>query len=130
MQEIAEAIGLNEVYEEYYIGDYEGPLKIYEYEYIDDLNRIAKKAEYLNGDQFEAACALYEHGCTTTVLEAIQKINNNEDVILHYYDSMEEIAESIYNECYNLESFPLVNYIDWRAVARDLELEGTFIKVI
>jgi len=41
------------------------------------------------------------------------------DCCMGKYDSKEEFAESIYSECYDIPEF-LQNYIDYKAIARDL----------
>ena len=52
-EKVAEQIGLNEIYEEYAIHDYELPFEFDEYISLEELNRLATLAQELEGMPFE-----------------------------------------------------------------------------
>jgi antirestriction protein len=103
--------------EEWAIHDYEGfhGVRIREYENIGTVSQIAQFIEehgkigakilsYYGNDLEEAKTAIEEQyrGC---------------------YKSLEDFAQELYEECYEIPEH-LQNYIDYQAIARDMELSG------
>lgn len=132
MEEIKEAIGINEQYEEWFIADYEAPFKISEYANIEELNEIAEKLEGQEEETVKAAKAVFENGGhADNFAEAIDFVIEG-NVNLYHENSMADIAQYWYEETgilAELENHPLGRYIDWEAAGRDMEIEGTFLEV-
>uniref|UniRef100_UPI00403F2E7D antirestriction protein ArdA n=1 Tax=Candidatus Enterococcus willemsii TaxID=1857215 RepID=UPI00403F2E7D len=127
MEEVKEKIGLNDEYEEYAIHDYELPFEIDEYTPITEINRL---------------CALIEEIEDTPIYNELREIQqlwftNLEDLIAHkddiichsHCESMEDVAMYYVEETGQLGEVPtnLQNYIDYQALGRDMELEGSFL---
>lgn len=93
---------------EYYCKDLETALGIYD--------RILELDSY-DIEKLEAAC---EAGCYSDIDEYL----NHLDDICYYKDmTLEEVAEQLVEECYNLPEFAL-RYFDYEAFARDLSFDG------
>ncbi|ELP1222611.1 antirestriction protein ArdA [Listeria monocytogenes] len=127
MEEVKEKIGLNDQYEEFAIHDYELPFEIDEYTPISEINRL---------------CALVEEIEDTPIYNELKEIqgmwfSSLEDLIEHKddiicysdCDSMEDVAAYYVEETGQLGEVPtnLQSYIDYRALGRDMELEGNFL---
>ena len=107
--------------EEWAIHDYEGfgHICIDEFagvEYVVELARCL-------GEHGEAFAEWFANGCAEGMdpdgwEQAFQ------DAYLGEYESREAYAEDLYSDLYPQIPEPLTNYIDWPAVARDLELSG------
>lgn len=123
----------SELDEEFFISDYETcitGLKIGEYESIEKLNQLAEQFDELDENDkliFEA------YANYTDFEEVLEKLNNNELEGCVYYncDDMEDVAYQVVEETGLLESIPenLHYYFDFEAYGRDLDIEGTFIKL-
>ena len=126
--EVAEKIGLNGQYEEFAIHDYEAPFEISEYDSIQRLNEIAQALAEVNEDE-DVIRALF------SVLErdkALEKLRNGEYRVYHDCDDMGDVAYQLYDESGRLAEIEKVissSYIDWDAIGRDMEIEGTFIYI-
>lgn len=105
----------NQPAEDYAIHDYEnfGGIRLPEYEDIDTVSAIADAIKE-HGEAF----ALVYADCND-VRSAIDAI---EDRYCGEWGSMEEYAEELYNESYDIPDY-LKYYIDYEAVARDLRYE-------
>ena len=120
-------------HEELFITDFEWDnselMKIEEYSDIYEINEklTSLEEEKFSEDQLKAVAFLLENGLVKDFNEAIEKHDN---VIIHENTSMEEIAYDFIRECYDLDSIPeiLSNHIDYEAIGRDLEIEGSFFK--
>ena len=126
-EEVAEKIGLSSEYEEYAIHDYELPFKIGEYTSIDEINRLCALVEELEGTLlYDVLEELLSSGCFHGVEDLVEK----QDDIRHWAgcNAMSDIAYECVEEGY-LGEIPerIQMYIDYEALGRDMELNGTFI---
>ena len=123
LEEVLESIGINAEYEEYFIADYEAPFKIGEYDSIESINeKIEAYEDDLEsvGDE-DALEALLDEGYSLDEITGY-------DYCIHYnVNDMSDIAYEYVNECYNVDEFPLGNYIDYESLGRDMGYEGTYI---
>jgi len=118
-------------HEEYIISDFECEYMttIEEYSPINKYNHIAEAMEDIDEDGVKAVRFLVENNLVKDIFEAIESY---EDSVRIYEDStMEDIAEDFIEECYNLDDIPTIisNNIDYEAIARDMEIEGSYFKV-
>ncbi|MGM9603280.1 MAG: antirestriction protein ArdA [Faecousia sp.] len=128
IEEVKQRIGINAMYEEWFITDYETDIEgvtVGEYESISELNELAEVLEGLSGEELDKLEALLEYGCK--LVEALERI----DDCLIWFDceDMEDVARE-YCECTGLlDGIPenIANYFDFAAFGRDLSFEGTFI---
>jgi len=124
--EVVEKIGLNEQYEEWAIHDYEAPFEISEYDSIQRLNEIAAALAEINEDE-DVIRALFSRLKRD---EALEKLRSGEYRVYHDCDDMGDVAYQIYEESGQLAEIEKIissSYINWDAVGRDMEIEGTFI---
>jgi antirestriction protein len=119
------------VYEEYAIHDYEAPFKIDEYDSISELNKIAEQMQDLDDEQIKVAFAILNYGCVSDFEEAVKAVNHG-DVYIFHEKNMSDIAYAWYEETgqlAELEQYINPSYINWEAIGRDMEIEGTFIEI-
>ena len=113
--------------DEYFITDVDMDLnlEIPEFVNIFSLNRVAEKIADLNIDP-DILNGFLENGYT--VQEAIEKAENGEYRYYYGCDDMEDVAEAIAEETGIFEGVPETfrMYFDFKAYARDLEIEGCF----
>lgn len=125
-EKVAEQIGLNEIYEEYAIHDYELPFEVDEYTSLEELNRLATLAQELEGLPFEDSIQEIQQAFFNSFEEMVE----HKDDIVCYSDceTMSDVAATLVEEGV-LGEIPanLVNYIDYEAFGRDLEMEGNFL---
>ena len=127
------AVKRSELDEEFFISDYETcitGLEIGEYESIEKLNQLAEQFDELDEHDrliFEA------YANYTDFEEVLEKLNNNELEGYIYYDcdDMEDVAEQVVEAMGLLDQIPehLQYYFDYEAYGRDLDIEGTFVKL-
>jgi antirestriction protein len=113
--------------EEYAIHDYEAPFSIDEYDSPYKVNEWAERLSNISEDE-EVINAIINH--FSTVEEAIETIENGEYRIYNDCNDMADVAYAWYEETGRLAEIEKVispSYIDWDAIGRDLEIEGTFI---
>lgn len=103
--------------EEWAIHDYEGfhGLTLHEYE---DIEKVAAIATFIE-EHGKLGAELLSH-CGGDIEEATAAM---EDQYRGCYTSLESFAEELYAECYEIPKY-LQNYIDYEAIARDMELSG------
>lgn len=126
-EEMEERIGLNGEYEEYAIYDYEMPFDISEYTSISDINRLCEMVMELEGspifDELKEIQGMW--------FSSMEELLENADDIICYSDcdSMEDIARYYIEETGQLGEVPsnLQNYIDYEALGRDMEIEGSYL---
>ena len=124
LAKIAEAMGDNDP--EWAIHDYEWtteiePREISEMESIEKLNEELQELDGLDEwDQKEIAAAMEAFGYTFT--EAYDRQQRG-CFIFYAGQDLEEVAEELINECYDLPEFAL-RYFDYEAFARDLGFDG------
>ena len=121
-----ERIGLNNDYEEYAIHDFELPFSIDEYTSIEEINRLCSLAEELEGTQIGDACWEIQKAFFTSFEEMMDNIDD-----IHAYPDCNDMSDVAYELIDQglLGEIPanLINYIDYEAFGRDLELEGNFV---
>lgn len=122
LEAIAERMGDTDP--EWFANDYEWTCgynlgKASEYESISKLNEIAEELAYLDDCDLEKLAAIVEEQ-TDYVEIAMEQLDD-----CTYYPGMtlEEVAEQIVDECYNLPEIAL-RYFDYEAFARDLRFDG------
>lgn len=120
-------IGLNERYEEFFITDYEAPVRIEEYTSISRLNEM-----------YEMITEIKENiGFDDDDIEAILSYIDLEELHEHYeelhvYHDCNDMTDVAYEYAEGtglLDSMPenLRNYFDFEAFGRDMGFEGTYI---
>lgn len=112
--------------EEFGIFDFESDIvdDIGEYDDIDDINAMADELDAMGDEKLEIVGALLNNGCDIS-----EAIDRKDDCV--YWGDMDlaEIAEEYYTDSGYMDSNnPLMNYIDWDAVGRDMGYEGYFIE--
>ena len=113
--------------EEITIHDYEDNsglegVEIGEYMSIKELNELTERIENINIDEIYIVNALYE------ALEDFEQALDyyKSDNYIYYGDmTMEEIAKEYMQECYNIPEY-FENYIDYKAIASDMNIEGFY----
>lgn len=121
-------IGINEVYEEWFITDYETDidgLKIGEYDNIEELDELAETLEDLQDYDREVIEALISEGYDLE--DALEK---KDDCMVYYNcNDMTDVAEQYAEEVGLLDSIPenLRYYFDFEAYGRDMGFEGYFV---
>ncbi|MEB5968972.1 antirestriction protein ArdA [Enterococcus gallinarum] len=127
MEEVKEKIGLNDQYEEFAIHDYELPFEIDEYTPISEINRLCTLVEEIEDTPIYKELREIQGMWFSSLEDLIEHID---DIIYHSdCDSMEDVAAYYVEETGQLGEVPsnLQNYIDYRALGRDMELEGNFL---
>ena len=109
--------------EEIAIHDYENNLGLYglkikEYMSLKELNELGERIENINACDVDALNALYE--ALGDFEETLERFESGDYC---YYGDMtiEEIAQEHIGECYDIPN-GLENYIDYKAIARDMLL--------
>lgn len=121
----------NSEYEEYFITDYEAPFQIGEYESLTKLNEMAEEMDELSGEELSIIEAYMEE-VNNDYEEAMETINGGEYSIYHECSNMAEVAmamvdEGLFGEFDERDT--LHRYIDYDALGRDLNIEGTYVYV-
>ena len=124
LQAIATAMNDNDP--EFFINDYEFTCEIEfgdvgEMDSITEWNDLCNDVEGLKEYELEEIAAAME-AFGYNFAEAMERQQNGE---LIFYSGMdlEEVAEELIDECYDLPEFAL-RYFDYKAFARDLEFDG------
>ena len=107
--------------EEYFITDSEEmPFTVNEHDSIYRINEIAEEYEALGEAERLSVSFLLSEGYSFKY-----SIENCENVLSYPDESLEDVAYSLVQEgCYGEIPESLSNYIDYSAIARDLEHEG------
>jgi antirestriction protein len=125
-EDVKTKIGLNEEYEEIAIHDYESPIPIPEYISIDELNHIAELLEELSDGPFGN---IIGDMIGYWFRDLDELIDQKENLIFYQgCHTMEDIAYTFVEEGYFGE-IPehMQMYLDYSAIARDLEINGNFL---
>lgn len=103
-----------------WIGEFDGmDQPVNEYDSVYDLNELAEELED-HEDEADKILAMSEYGLTTKDI-----LDRLDDAIFYPNMSLEDVAEEMVNEGYFGEvPKSLVYYIDFAAIARDLNCEG------
>ena len=122
---------LRKIYQKYscngvgdvYIADSEAPIEVKETQDIFQLNEIAKAYEELN-DEDRTRVAYLMKNCNYTWEQATENID---DVRLTEFTCLKQLAMHLVDEgCYGQIPDAIAGYIDYEAIARDLELGGQY----
>lgn len=127
-----EEIGINEIYEEWFISDYETDidgLEVGEYDNIEELDELAAELESLDDYDAKAFSAFIEYGYSFN--EALENVQDGNYRIYNDCQDMEDVAMVVVEEYGYLDQMPenLRFYFDYKAFGRDLGIEGTFIYI-
>jgi len=112
--------------EEWAVHDYEAPFSIGEYESPYKINEWAERLSNISEDE-EVISAIFGG---FSVEEALEILENGEYRVYNDCDDMADVAYQLYEESGRLAEIEKVispSYIDWDAIGRDMEIEGTFI---
>lgn len=124
MEEVKEKLGLNDEYEECAIHDYELPFEIGEYESIERINSLYHQLEDANED------ILLDLKDLLRVFDSVEELIENMDNLIFYkgYDTLEDLVINFVNDgVYGEVSEELKIYIDYAAIARDMNINKTFV---
>lgn len=132
VEDVKEAIGINEEYEEWFISDYESEIPgvtVHEYENIEKLNEVVEQLERLDKYELMAFRAFLENG--DDLEEAVEHVKEGDYILWLGCDDMRDVAEQYADECGLLDKVPedLRGYFDFEAYGRDLGINGTFVGV-
>lgn len=127
IDEVEEKIGLTDEYEEYAIHDYELPVDIPEYISLTELNRMAELLEELPENIYNNLDVIMSEWFNT-----VDEVHENMDNIYFYSgcSDMTELARHFVEEegmFAGEVSEKIYKYIDYNALGRDIDLEGTFL---
>lgn len=117
-------------HEEYFITDFECDyMNLEEYSPINKYNHIAEAMEDIREDGIKAIKFLIDNNLVKDIFEAIERYED--DVRIYKNQTMEDIAHDFIQECYNLDDIPSIisNNIDYEAISRDMEIEGSYFIV-
>ncbi|WLR49573.1 antirestriction protein ArdA (plasmid) [Halobacillus litoralis] len=133
MDIIAQEIGLDAEYEEFFIGDYEGLLADFnfgEYASIEELNEVVEQLDSLDEIQAEAVTEIMSLGIAQEIEEAV---NIAEDDLIVYHDckDMGDVAHQYMEETGQLDEMGELasRYFNFDALGRDMDIEGTFFEL-
>jgi len=118
------------VYEEWAIHDYEAPFKIAEYDNIENLIEVAEAMQGLGVHEIEAISELVDNSIADDFQDGIEKLDDV--TFYHECGSMEDVAYQSYEQSGQLAELDKVinvNYIDFEAIGRDMDLEGNFYEL-
>lgn len=120
LEQVFERIGINEEYEEYFFTDWECDFDtgFGEYLSVERVNELAEQLENADADIIQA----YIEATGYSLAEALDKVDCYE-VMFYHNMSLEDVAEQIIEEHYDLPDFAL-RYFDYEAFARDLSFDG------
>ena len=129
--EVLSSIGCNAENEEYFFPDWESPVKLGEYESYDRINDIAERLDEIDEDAdiIEAILNEYSHD-----IEAGLTILEDRDYTFYPdCDDMSDVARAVIDDLYG-RSYSrtqdidrLLQYFDYEAYGRDLNIEGYYI---
>lgn len=112
------------IYEEVAVHDYESDfesLNISEYADINKLNELANRLEEYQDDEIEVIEAYIE--ATGADIEEAMDAFDEGDVVLYEANSLEDLAMQFVDEGL-FSTKTLLNYIDFKALGRDLSFDG------
>jgi antirestriction protein len=124
-----EAICGSQNHEELFTTDWEFEeiefFQVEEYDDVYKLNDSIKLLDKLDTSMQKAVAFLLNEGITVDVEDAILRAH---DVIIHENQTLEDVAYELLEECYGVYKLPAIiaNNIDYEAVARELECDGTY----
>jgi antirestriction protein len=116
--------------EEFFISDYEAPIRINEYDNISDLNELAEKLDEIQErDEVIKAISKDFLGDGYSKEELLRIFLEREycvvDDVWNETDLAIKVDESLLPfDCQAAEASGVSNYIDWDAVGRDMIMDG------
>ena len=132
LNEVLEAIGINEYYEEYFITDYENDIVgigdvISEYSSVQALNELAQRLEDLSNDEANKLGAVLEYEACRSVSEVLELLDKLDDFDLLTSVTDDEELGYYYAEEYCCIDIPehIQPYFDYEAYGRDIRLESS-----
>ena len=105
-------------------------LSIHHYDNVEKLNEFAEQLEQLEEHELLILHAHVQEYGIDEVLRDFDSVNFDDAIIYHDVNSMEDVAYKWYEESgqlAELEKHINVNYIDFEAIGRDMEIQGTFV---
>jgi antirestriction protein len=130
LEEIYEQV-LEEGNEEIYIGDLDSEhYSIIKNMGLRELNEFAEKLESLQEYEQKALIGLMEY--YNDLDECLEILENGDFMVYHDCQNMSDVAYQWYEETGQLKELEKhINsfYIDWEALGRDMDIEGTFIQI-
>ena len=129
---VFERIGINERYEETFIADFENDYgyDVSEWDNLEMLNEVAETLEGLNEDEREIWQVLHDNGCSFD--EATDIIERGDYIYYPYCANMSDVAYEVYSESGRLQEIERIidpSFIDWEAIGRDMEFDGSFYEL-
>ena len=125
LEAVFERIGINEYYEEIFFSDWECDFDtgLGEFEDIETINELAEQLEWVEHYAEESKLESYIEATGATLREAL---DNLDDAIFYPGYTLEEVAEEIIQDCYDLKNLPdiFTRYFDYEAFAQDLRFDG------
>jgi len=103
-------------------------ITVKEYSDVYELNDQLGLLEFKSDHELKAISFLLSEGLAIDIEDAISKVD---DVRVYEGQSMEDIAYDLLQDCYGADTLPsiIANNIDYASVARDLEIDGTYIEM-
>ena len=134
LEKVLDEIGINEMYEEYFITDSESDIiginnVINEFSNIQKLNELAECLELLSEDEERKLEAILEYESCSSATELIEIIEDMENYdLLDGIDTEEALGYYYADElcCINIPE-NIKCYFDYEAYGRDIRLEGNGI---
>ena len=132
LDEVLEAIGINEYYEEYFITDCENDIiglsdVISEYSSVVTLNELAQRLEMLSDADTDKLGAVLEYEACRSVSEVLELLDELDDFDLLTDVNDDEELGYYYAEEYCSIDIPehVQPYFDFEAFGRDVRLENS-----
>ncbi len=130
--EVLSSIGCNDENEEYFFPDWESPVKLGEYESYDRVNDIAERLADLDEDADIVEAVLYEY--SHDIEAGLTILEDHDYMVYENCDDMEDVARVVieekcgcsYSRTQDLDF--LLQYFDYEAYGRDLEIKGNCIQ--
>ena len=132
LNEVLEAIGINEYYEEYFITDYENEIigigdVISEYSSVQALNELAQRLEELSDDEADKLGAVLEYEACRSVSDVLELLDKLDEFDLLTDVTDDEELGYYYAEEYRCIDIPehIQAYFDYEKFGRDVRLQSS-----
>ena len=125
LRAVFDRIGINKEYEEFFITDYENsPIRIDEYDSIEQLNFLAEKMENLSETE-QTVLRYFLNYESLGFREAVEELEKEN--YFYYTDIDNELdLGMVIAEYWTIPEY-LANYIDYEAIGRDFTCSGWFL---
>ena len=130
--EVLSSIGCNAENEEYFFPDWESPVKLGEYESYDRVNGITERLDEIDEDADIIEAVLDEY--SFDIEAGLSILEDHNYMVYGNCDDMEDVARTVIEEQYGCSYSRtqgldfLLQYFDYEAYGRDLEIEGNYIQ--